>query len=355
MHSKRKTVLLGVAAVVVVLALIRFFWPDGLITLNFKNAPLSKVIASIEHQGGVRIGTNVPPETPVTIQMKRVPLMDALETLSIRVEGDLRVVYAGARTKTQAAAALEELKTGQPSEQWTVAWFPSMGMLFGSAPVDPRFLPVKPEAGDKNDLQSSLQQVAAKSGIMTAVPKEWNPTAPLPAKPAPASALVEQLITSAGGKVQESFLIIAREGREGWRNGPPGGPPGGPPNTAGAPPPPGGGRGWQGGGPGFNRDGMNPEWMAQRVEASIAQLPPEERAAAKADFDAMRKFWEEVRALPEDQRREKMAEFFNRPDVQEKMAERQAANDARRTPEQRAQRYQQYIQRKNQALKAPKS
>jgi len=93
---------------------------------------------------------------------------------------------------------------------------------------------------------------------------------------------------------------------------------------------------------------MNPEWIAQRTEAMIAQLPPAEQPAAKADFDAMRKVWEEVRALPEDQRREKMADIFSRPEVQDRLAEREAARDARRSPEQREQRMKKYVERKKQ-------
>lgn len=336
MHSQRTKILFVIAGVVAALALVRFFWPDGLITLDFKNAPVSKVIASIERQGRVRIATNVPPETLVTMQMKRVPLMEALETLSARIEGDLRAVYAGAPTKMQAAAALEELKTGKRSDQWAVAWFPSMGMLSGVTPPDPRFLIVKPEPGEKNDLQSALQQVAVKSGILIAVPKDWNPEVKMPGKTAPAATIVSQLIKSSGGQLQESFLIVAREDRGEGRYGR-------------------GDRGGEGGGPRFNRDGMNPEWIEQRAEAAIAQLAPEDRPAAQAEFDSMKKFWQEVRSLPDDQKRAKMEEFFNRPDVQEKMEERRAASDARKTPEQRAQRYKQYISRKNQAAASPKS
>ncbi len=328
MNFDRRIMLFALAGVVAVLALVRFFWPDGLITLDFKNAPLSKVIASIERQGRVRIATNVPPDTLVTIQMQRAPLMEALETLSVRVEGELRAVFVGAPTKIQAAAALEELKSGKRSDQWVVAWTPSMGL--GASPPDPRLLAVKPEPGEKNDLQSALRQVAAKSGVMTAIPGDWNPPVKMPTKTAPASTLVKQLIQSSGGQVQESFLIVAREDRGEGR------------------PREGGGR-WEG--PRFSREGMNPEWMAQRVEAAIGQLPPEERPAAKEEFAAMKKFWEEVRALPDDQRREKMEEFFNRPEVQEKMEERTAARDARRSPEQRAQRYKQYIERRNQGGK----
>lgn len=319
---------------------IRFFWPDGLISLNFKDAPVAKVISSIEKQGRVRIVTNALPETLVTIQMTRVPLMEALETLSVRIEGDLRAVSVGAPTKARAAAALEELKSGNPSDQWTVTWFPTMGALSATTLPDPRALAVKPEPGEKNDLQSALQQVSVKSGIMTAVPRDWNPEVKMPTNTAPASALAKQLIAASGGHVQESFWIVVRENREGGRNGPPvaGGPGGGER----------GGQPGDGGGQRFNRQGMNPEWIAQRAQAAIAQLPAEERPAAQADFDAMRKFWDEVRALPEDQRRPKMEEFFNRPEVQQKMEERQAAGDARRTPEQREKRMKNYVERKKQ-------
>jgi hypothetical protein len=341
MNSNRKTILPAAAGVVLVLAIVWYFWPDGLITLDFKNAPVSKVIASIQRQGHVRIGTNVPPETPVTIQMKRVPLMDALETLSVRVDGELRVVFAGASTKAQAAAALEELQTGKRSDQWAVAWFPAMGMLAGDTPPDPRFLAVKPEAGEKNDLQSALFQVAMKSGVMTAVPRDWNPDAKMPKNTAPAARIVKQLIHSSGGQVQESFLIIARGGRDGGRNGGPGGPPDGGDRT-----------GQAGGGP-RGREGMNPDWLAQRAEAAIAQLPPDERQAAKADFDETRKFFEGVRALPDDQRRAKMEEYMNRPAVQDKMADRQAARDARQSPQQREDRMRSYIARKQQMLANP--
>ena len=98
---------------------------------------------------------------------------------------------------------------------------------------------------------------------------------------------------------------------------------------------------------------MNPEWLAQRAEAAIAQLPPDERLAAKSDFDAMKKFRDEIRPLPEDQRRAKMDEMMNRPDVQDKMAARQDARDARQSPQQREQRMKAYIARKQQMLANP--
>lgn len=97
---------------------------------------------------------------------------------------------------------------------------------------------------------------------------------------------------------------------------------------------------------------MNPAWIAERAEAMIAQLPPAEQPAAKADFDSMHKIWEEVKDLPDDQRHAKLEEFFNRPEIQDRMTEREAARDARRSPEQREQRMKRYVERKKQAKEA---
>ena len=99
---------------------------------------------------------------------------------------------------------------------------------------------------------------------------------------------------------------------------------------------------------------MNPDWIAQRADAMIAQLPPAEQPAAKADFETTHKIWEEVKDLPDDQRRAKLEEVFNRPDVQDRMAEREAARDLRRSPEQREDRMRRYLDRKNQMKAAGK-
>ncbi|MEI6034897.1 MAG: hypothetical protein WCS65_11535 [Verrucomicrobiae bacterium] len=324
----------GLAFLLAVALAVRLLWPDGLISLDFKEAPLAKVIASIERQGGVRIVTNVPPETPVTMQM-RAPLMEVLETLSVRIESELRAVYVGAAELPQALAAFDALKSGKAPEEFAVSWFPAMGMPFGGGVSDPRSLVVRFEPAEPNSLQSALQQLAQKSGVMTAVPLGWNPKSAPAAKPAAAASAVRQAIASSGGHVVEGFLLWNRggwqaegrgQGGEGRRQGE-GGPDGG-----------------QRGG----REAMNPEWAAQRTEAMIAQLPKDEQPAAKAEFDATRKVWEEIRALPEDQRRAKMEEIFNRPEVQDRMAARAEARDARRTPAQREKRMKSYVERKKQ-------
>jgi len=345
MRLDKRQLLFGFLALLVVVIAVRLFWPDGLITLDFKDAPLAKVIASIERQGRVRIVTNVPPETPVTMQMKRARLMEVLETLSVRIDSDLRAVYIGASEKSRASAAFEDLKSGKSPEAFDIAWFPSMGMSLGTDVSDPRALVVRFEPEAQNPLQSALRQIAQKSGVMTAVPRDWNPSASLAAKPSTASAAVRQLVKSSGGYVSEGFLLWHHEGRSEIGGGRGGRGDGGRGD--------GGGDGGGGGGPRGGREGMNPEWVAQRVEAEIAQLPPEEQPAAKAEFDAMRKIWEEVRALPADQRRAKMEEIFNRPEVQDRMTARMEARDARHTPEKREARMKHYVERKQAIKNAP--
>lgn len=347
MTWNKRSVLSGLVILLAFVAIIRMLWPDGLITLNFTNAPLAKVVASIERQGHVRIVTNLPPETPVTIIVKKVPLMEALETLSIRTESDLRAVFVGAAGKSQAAAAFEDLKSGKIPETIAVAWFPSMGMSAGANVTDPRSLAVRFEPGDKKDLQAALFQVAVKSGIMTAVPRDWNPVVSATPKPSTAASMVRQLINSSGGQVVEGFLLLNRGDSSRFARGP-GGPEGRDNSDR-----RGGGDGGRSGGSRPDRDGMNPAWIAQRAEAVIAQLPPEEQPAAKSDFEAMQKLWSEVKDLPDDQRRQKLDEFFNRPEVQDRMAEREAARDARRSPEQREQRMKRYVEQKKQMKSAP--
>ena len=88
-----------------------------------------------------------------------------------------------------------------------------------------------------------------------------------------------------------------------------------------------------------------------RVEAQIALLPEDEQQKARDDFRMMREFWQSVRELPEEQRRAKAQEFFNRPEVAERMDQRRLAREAKMTPQQRIERAQRYLERKAQMKK----
>jgi len=58
----------------------------GLVTVKVKDEPLSKVIRSIEWQGGVKIYTNLPLDSKVTMYVDHVPLAEAMESLAANVD-----------------------------------------------------------------------------------------------------------------------------------------------------------------------------------------------------------------------------------------------------------------------------
>ena len=94
--------------------------------------------------------------------------------------------------------------------------------------------------------------------------------------------------------------------------------------------------------------------MRARQLAEIAKLPSGEEAAARAEFDERDKLFTAMRELPEGERRGKMEEFFNKPEIQDKMEERRTGSEERKTPEQRLQRYEKYVQKKQQIKGAAK-
>jgi hypothetical protein len=79
----------GAVIVFLILANIinQFYWNWGLITVKVTDAPLSKVIKSIEWQGWVKVCTNLPLDQKVSMYVDHVPLAEAMETLAANVSG----------------------------------------------------------------------------------------------------------------------------------------------------------------------------------------------------------------------------------------------------------------------------
>lgn len=343
----RQNILIGAA--VLMAMVMAFFWfrGDGRITLNFDDAPVGKVIQSIEHQAGIRIVSNVDPAKPISIHLKRAPLFEALDTVAVRADGDARLAYVGAPDDARIKDVLSAFAAGTNPGGW-VAFAPGwggggggMGLAEGGN-VDPRKLEWNLSEATDRSLQAFLNQASQKTGTLFAVPKDWNPVlGSLPAK-GETGKMAQAIFSAAKGRVQEVVLFTAHPQRPEDDQAP----------TAGR--------------PRFNgnfqatvftperrgRDNMNPQWIAERTEAQIAQLPPDERAQAKADFDRMRAFWESIRDLPPEERRAKMEEMMNDPAVQDRIELRESARDARNTPQQRENRYRRYLERK-QAAQGP--
>ncbi len=326
-----------IGAFVVLVGLVLWQWISGwgLITMDYTDAPLSKVIKSMGRQGGIQIATNADPNTPVTILLERAPVYEAVDILSERIEGNLRLAYIAAPDKKQISEVLDAYAGGTNPGGWTIfsAGFGGGGPMGGvsETQVDPRQISWNVSDAKERDIQSIFQQGTQKTGALFAVPKEWNPVlGKLPAT-TKTSRMAFDLVKIAKGNVRELFLITVRpastadRGERNERDET---------RTVFSAP-----RGGQ-------RNNMNPAFIAERAQAEIAALPIEERAEAQKQFDEMRKFWETVRSLPEEERRAKIEELMNNPEVQARIEERMSSRDAKRTPAQRERRMKRYVERK---------
>lgn len=335
MSLSRTHILVGVA--VLLLGVILWNWISGwgLITVDFKDAPLSTVLKKIERQGGVRIVTNADPTTKMTLQLDHVSLAEAMNTVSARLDGSSRLAYVAAPTKAQIEQVFNDFTQNTNPSGWKVYFSGGRfgGDFGGEEMIGPKELEWKVSDTPEKGLQGFLDQGSQKTGAFFAAPEDWNPT--LASFPATNSVrkVTYSAVSQAKGKVVEAVFVMVRPPRDDTADN----------NNRGGYNYPGA---MQMRGGGFNPRGRggNPEWMADRMNAQIAALPAEDQAEAKALFAK----FQAAMALPEDQRREKMRELFQDPQMQEMMEKRMEARDAKRTPEQRQQRYQRYIERKNQ-------
>ncbi len=313
----------------------------GLITIHAESQPLAEIVRAIEKQGGVTVKTDLDPATLVRMHVEKVRLAEALETLSTLTDSRWRLAYIVGPDKGAIQTALGTFVAGQRVEGWKAlsVSVPSLSEEVAVLP-DPRADPweVKPAAESK--LQSYLQQAARTVSAMFIYPENWNPDVAAPPKGGAIAQAVPRLTKAARGQYEEVFLL-QRSGR----GGPEGGGDDEGPRFASFD----GGRR-----SGFDRGGFDRDAMVQRMQAEIAKLPADQRAAAQRELDERRKFFEGMRDLPPEQRAAKMEEFMNDPKVEERIEKAQSARDARRSPEQRAERGQKYRQRKQQAANNPR-
>ena len=314
----------------------------GLVTLRVENAPVGKVLASISKQGGIEIVSNLDPSATVSLDVKRVPPVEALDIVAIRTDSSWRLAYLGAPDRGAIETVLGSFRTSGDTSGWSShgrMGFTMFSPASGEA-VDLRN--IRWEPSDEGELHALLEDAGSKTGVLLAAPSDWHPNLSAP-KPGPIAKAAPALFSAAGGVSREVFLVRGSPARDGQDE------PAGRMarrreldrrRTRRRPPPREGG---------FGRGMGNPERMAARAEAQIALLPKEEQAKAREELDAMRKIWLELRDLPEDERRAKMQEILDRPEVAERMEQRQLARDSKMSPDQRIQRSKSYWERKNNA------
>jgi len=356
MNPTRTKILFGIAAVLAIALIWNWISGWGLVTVHVMGQPVSKVVKSIERQGGIKIVTNVAPETVLSMDVDRVPPVEAVDTLAARLGGNWSVGYVAGASKADVATGVASFAGEDRNSGFRTFGFRGGGGFGGfggggdmmdpsSTPIDARLVEWKVSPADTPQLQSYLEQLSIKTGLMAAVPESWNPDVSKQPSGGRAGSALKALVSSVKGVYQEVFVLRVQN-EERFANAAPQQRPG-TDGGFGGPRPDGNNRGpGQGGGP----RQFHPEWLQERAEARIAQLPKEEQEQAKRDMDEMRAMWEKIQSLPEEQRRAEVDKIFNSPAVQERMSERMAQRDEKSGPEQRAQRARDYLQRK-QAMK----
>ena len=335
MSINRHTLLGALLALLLVWGTWHLYGGWGLVTINVDDAPLSRVLSEIRKQGGIDIVSNLDPATKVSLHVKRVPAVEALDIVAVRTDASWRLAYLGAPSTAALDEALTAFGTGRELADWTshgAGGFSLVEPESGEA-LDLRRVQWTPAGGGK--LSDLLQEVAEKTGVLFAAPSAWSPEVSAPAA-GPIASAAPELFRQAGGVSREVFLLRGRGGpaeddgpgdrRAGWI--------GAATNASGER-----GGGWM-------RSMGDPERVAARVEAQIALLPAAEQPKAREDFKMMREFWQSVRDLPEEQRRAKAREFFSRPEVAEAMETRRLSRWAKMTPDQRIERNKSYWERK---------
>ncbi len=336
MTDRRPFLLLALVALLVVWGAWHIYAGWGLVSLDVRDAPVDRVLASISRQGGIDIVSNLSPDTTVTLKVKRVPPVEALDIVAVRTDSSWRLAYLGAPDRAAIETTLSAFRLGSQSEGWTSYGGGGFSLV---APESGQALDLRSAMwtpGETGDLPTLLQQAADETGVMLAAPTDWQPATAAPPAGAVAKS-IPALFRRAGGTAREVFLLRAQPSADDNAGGGSWG--GGvwigqrPPEAAAS------GGGWM-------RALANPERIARRAEAQIALLPAAERPKAREDLAVMSQFWEEVRNLPEAQRMVKAREFFSSPEMQERMEQRRMARENKMTPKQLIERSQRYWDRK---------
>lgn len=326
--AANRTQLLIVSVVVLIFFAIAYhIWANwGLITIHARQEPLGKVIASMERQGHARIQTDMPGDTPVTMDVVKVHLNDALETLAVVTESRWRLLYFVAGDKATLKTAEDSwFNGGQRPDGWKMVSFPLGNVVSpaddeDAAPPDPRQDVYTPKTPAPAAIQAYFVEAATLTDAGFAFPGDWNPTVTSVPPAGVVERVVPKLVRSAGGREDEVFFLSKQAAR---------------------------GRRTAGDGAGATGDlHFDPALFAERVQAEIDRLPPEQRGEAQASFNTEKAFRESLKNMSDDQRQQAIQQHMQDPQVQDQIASRMDGRDGRMNHDQRMQHFQNYVNRK---------
>ena len=341
-YAMNRQHLLILSAVVLLLGNVGYrVWAHwGLITVHVTDAPLPTVLRSIEKQGGIRLRTNLEPDKTVTMHVEKVPLSYALEVLANVADARVELGYFLAPTQPPIDALLAGLAAGEKTEGWQRFFVPLPPGAIGGADEgtsDPRLDRWEVKPAPEGTLQAYLAQAAKSVSARLEAPADWNPAISSAPKSGEIQEVMPRLAKAAGGTVEQVFLLTGRR-----RDAAP------PTAESGPPEPVRRALGMIAGAAGGDDAAAEKmlRAMGERMQAAIDQMPAEKRAKAQAEFDEGKKFFESMKDLTPEERRAKMEERMQDPATQEKFFSGMAKRDAMKTPQQRTERFRDYLQTK---------
>ena len=314
-------------AFLLVFVVVHHIWANwGLITIHARQEPIGKVIASIERQGHAKIETDISGDTPVTMDVVKVPLTQALEALSVVSESRWRLLYFVAGDQSSLKSAELSWFGGQKPDGWKLVSFPMGGgvNMFtddpDQAPLDPRGDLWTPKTAAPAPVQTFFSEAAQATNAGFAFPEAWNPNVNSAPKPGIVNKVIPKLISAAGGR-QDQMFFLTKMTRRGNGDRPQG-------------------------------DGqqLDPDLLAERAQNEINRLPDDERADAQANFDSMQAFRKSLDGMDPDARRDAWMQHMQDPQVQQQMANQADSRDSLMNHDQRLQRMQNYVNRKLSAM-----
>lgn len=342
MPKNRSPILLTGAVTALLFAVgVRILSDWGKITIHAEDRPLGEVITELSNKSGTEIFTTLPLDKRVTLHADRAELVEVLETLAVRVDGDWNAGFAIAPSKSAAKTLFVQWAR---KEREGFRLFRPRGFPF--LPLnDSNFDPFRQHLtmNLSGSLQEMLRAASNQAEAVFLVPNNWDPPVRSGVLSGKVGVVVGRLAKSAGGVTYKSVLLS--EGWRGMRSG----------NNSDRrstrkgndiAPQPGSNPMVGDRGPGIFDDREIFEGMVKRAEQRIAQLPKEEQMAAREEIESARRVISEIAALPAEERMAKMMERIRDPDFQRRIEERMTARDFRSTPQQRLERYSRYIERK---------
>jgi hypothetical protein len=135
----------------------------------------------MERQGHATIQTDMSGDTPVMMDVVKVHLTDALETLSVSTDSRWRLLYFVAGDNAALKRGESAWFSGQLPDGWKMVSFP-MGNLTqyladsDTPPLDPRLDVYTPRTATPAPVQTFFSEAAQLTNAGFAFPSDWNPT-----------------------------------------------------------------------------------------------------------------------------------------------------------------------------------